>query len=172
MALSLCLSVILAIVTIDQATKVLLMDVRSVIIPKLLIFEPRLNDGAAFSTLRGERVFFVVFTVIALFFMLYVLIARKWSNHKLFRVTLSVMIGGVIGNFIDRMAIGAVRDFIYIPPFNFVCNIADIAITAACVMFVIYVFFIRDKEEQQLKAMAEGTKNTKGESSGEGSNNS
>jgi len=82
------------------------------------------------------------------------------------------MIGGVIGNFIDRMAIGAVRDFIYIPPFNFVCNIADIAITAACVMFVIYVFFIRDKEEQQLKAMAKGTKNTKGESSGEGSNNS
>ena len=151
MALSVCLAIILAIVTIDQVTKIFLMEKSFTIIEKLLLVEPRLNDGAAFSSLRGERLFFIIFTVIALFLMFFFLITGKWSKHKFFRITLSVMIGGVIGNFIDRVIIGAVRDFIYIPPFNFVCNIADIAITVACVMFVIYLFFIRDKEEADAK---------------------
>lgn len=154
MALSICLSIILALVTIDQVTKIFFMDMEFVLIKGLVEFEPRLNDGAAFSSLRGERVFFIVFTVIALFFMFFILVTGKWSNHKFFRITLATMIGGVIGNFIDRMMIGAVRDFIYLPPLNFVCNIADIAITVACVMFVIYLFFIRDKEEREKKQQA------------------
>jgi len=151
MALSICLSIILAIVTLDQVTKILLMATKFSIIKGLIEFEPRYNDGAAFSSLRGERVFFIVFTVIALFVMFYILIGGFFSKNKFFRTTLSIMIGGVIGNFIDRMMMGVVRDFIYLPPLNFVCNIADIAITVACVMFVIYLFFIRDKEEHVVK---------------------
>lgn len=151
MSLTLCLTIILAVVTIDQVTKIFMMDVNFSLIRGVIEFTPRLNDGAAFSSLRGERVFFIVFTVVALFLMLYILVTRKWSNHPFFRITLAIMIGGVIGNFVDRMMIGAVRDFIYLPPFNFVCNIADIAITVACVMFVIYLFFMRDKEERQKK---------------------
>lgn len=147
MALSICLEIILVLVTLDQVTKIFFMETEFCLIKGLIEFEPRLNDGAAFSSLRGERVFFIVFTVIALFAMFYILITGWWSKHKFFRITLAVMIGGVIGNFIDRMIIGAVRDFIYLPPLNFVCNIADIAITVACVMFIIYLFFIRDKEE-------------------------
>ena len=150
MALSLCLSIILAIVTLDQLTKIIFMEFSAVIIPDILAFVPKLNDGAAFSMLGGERVFFIIFTVIALYFMFYLLITRKWSNNTLFRITLSIMIGGVVGNFIDRMAFGAVRDFIYLPPLGFVCNIADIAITSACVMFLVYIFFIRDREEKQI----------------------
>lgn len=151
MALSICLSIILVLVTLDQVTKLFFMETEFSIIKGIIEFEPRLNDGAAFSSLRGERVFFIVFTVIALFVMFYILLTGWWSKHKFFKITLAVMIGGVIGNFIDRMMIGAVRDFIYLPPFNFVCNIADIAITAACVMFIIYLFFIRDKEELEKK---------------------
>ena len=151
MALSLCLSLILLIVTIDQVTKLFLMEQEFTLIKNLVLIEPRLNDGAAFSSLRGQRIFFVIFTTIALFFMFYILISGKFSKHKLFKITLAILIGGTIGNFIDRMMIGAVRDFIYLPPFNFVCNIADIAITASCVMFVIYLFFIHDKEEKRLK---------------------
>ena len=149
MAISLCLCVILIIVTIDQVTKILLMNNSFTVIKDMVLIEPRLNDGAAFSSLAGQRIFFIIFTTISLYFMLYILVTGKWSNHKFFKITLSVMIGGVIGNFIDRMFIGAVRDFIYLPMFNFICNIADIAITAACVMFVIYLFFIRDNEEER-----------------------
>lgn len=163
MALSLCLSIILMIVTIDQLTKIIFMEVSAVLIPDLLIFVPKLNDGAAFSMLGGERVFFIVFTVVALYFMLYLLVTRKWSNNTLFRVALSVMIGGVIGNFIDRMAIGAVRDFIYIPPLGFVCNIADVAITVACVLFVVYMFFIRDKEEKAILGERKAKEKIEGE---------
>lgn len=163
MALSLCLSIILAIVTLDQLTKIIFMEFSAVLIPDLLVLVPKLNDGAAFSMLEGERVFFVIFTVIALYFMFYLLITRKWSSHTFFRITLSVMIGGVIGNFIDRIAFGAVRDFIYIPPLGFVCNIADIAITAACVMFVVYIFFIRDKEEKKVLGKNTPSKTNEGE---------
>ena len=151
MALSVCLCIILAIVTIDQVTKLFFLEMEGILIDGLIEFVPKLNDGAAFSSLRGERVFFVVFTVISLFIMFYVLVTGMWSKNKFFRITLATMIGGVIGNFIDRMMIGAVRDFIYLPPFAFVCNIADIAITAACVMFVIYLFFMHDKEEKKNK---------------------
>lgn len=151
MSLTLCLTIILAVVTIDQVTKIFMMDVNATLIRGVVEFTPKLNDGAAFSSLRGERAFFIVFTVVALFLMFYILITRKWSNNPFFRITLSIMIGGVIGNFIDRMMIGAVRDFIYLPIFSFVCNIADVAITVACVMFVIYLFFIRDKEEKRAK---------------------
>lgn len=147
MALSWCLSIILLLVTLDQVTKLFLMDKSYSIIENIVSIEPKLNDGAAFSSLKGQRVFFVIFTVLALFLMLYILVTKKWSSNNFFRLTLSIMLGGVIGNFIDRMFIGAVRDFLYLKPFNFVCNVADIAITIACVMFVIYIFFIRDKEE-------------------------
>lgn len=150
--ISLCFLIILALFTLDQVTKIIFMEQRFTLIKNLVVIEPRYNDGAAFSSLSGERVFFVVFTVIALVVMFYFLISGKWSKSLFFRITLSIMIGGVIGNFVDRLAIGAVRDFIYLPPLKFVCNIADIAITVACVMFMIYLFFIRDKEEVRLKA--------------------
>ena len=151
MALSLCLSLILVVVTLDQATKIFFMGEDFTIIKNFILIEPRLNDGAAFSSFSGQRVLFIVFTTLALALMFYVLIKKKFSTHVLFRIAISVMIGGAIGNLIDRVAIGAVRDFIYLPPFNFVCNIADVAITVACVLFIVYLFFIRDKEETQKK---------------------
>lgn len=163
MALSLCLTIVLAVVTLDQLTKIIFMEVSAVLIPDLLVFVPKLNEGAAFSMLEGERVFFVIFTVISLYFMFYLLITRKWSNNTFFRITLSLMIGGVIGNFVDRVAFGAVRDFIYLPPLGFVCNIADVAISCACVMFVIYVFFIRDKEEKAVLGVKDNGKTNEGE---------
>ena len=161
--LGLCLCIVLAVVTLDQLTKIIFMEISATLIPDLLVLVPKLNDGAAFSMLSGERVFFVVFTVIALYFMFYLLVTKKWSANNFFRITLSVMIGGVVGNFIDRMAFGAVRDFIYIPPLGFVCNVADIAISAACVMFVIYIFFIRDKEEKAILGIRDYKKVDEGE---------
>lgn len=153
MALSICLCIILGVVVLDQLTKIIFMGINFRFIPKLIHFVPKLNDGAAFSSLSGERWFFIIFTILALGLMFYLLITKKWSKHPLFLVTLSIMIGGVIGNFIDRLFFGVVRDFVYIVPMGFVCNVADIAITAACVMFVVYLFFIRDKEEKRAKEM-------------------
>lgn len=151
MAISICLCIILAIVTLDQFSKICLMETSFTLIKNFIIIEPRYNDGAAFSSFSGARYFFLGFTVIALVVMFYFLFSGKWSKSLFFRLTLSIMIGGVIGNFLDRLILGPVRDFIYLPTFKFVCNIADIAITVACVMFVIYLFFIRDKEETQKK---------------------
>ena len=149
MALSLLILIIMVVFTLDQVTKMLLMGVRLELIPKLIYFTPRFNDGAAFSSLSGELLFFIIFTILALAVMVYFLISKKWSNHPLFKTTVAIMIGGVIGNFVDRLALGVVRDFILVYPLGFVCNVADIAITAACVMFVVYLFFYHDKEEKK-----------------------
>lgn len=153
MVISVCLCIILGVFVLDQITKIVFMETSFKLIPKLIVFEPRYNDGAAFSSLSGARVFFIIFTVVALAIMFYLLITKKWSKHPLFLTTLSIMIGGVLGNFLDRLFIGAVRDFIYVVPFSFVCNVADIAITVACVMFCVYIFFVRDKEEKKLSAL-------------------
>lgn len=154
MAISICLCIILGVVVLDQITKMIFMETAFTVFSKLLVFVPKYNDGAAFSSLSGERIFFIIFTVLALALMFYLLFTKKWSNHPLFLLTISIMIGGVIGNLIDRIIIGAVRDFIYVVPLGFVCNVADIAITAACIMFFVYIFFIRDKEEKQKKQKA------------------
>ena len=151
MALSICLCIILGVIVLDQITKIVFMGINCEFISGLVHFVPKLNDGAAFSSLSGERWFFIIFTILALGLMFYLLVSKKWSSHPLFLTTLSVMIGGVIGNFLDRLFLGVVRDFVYIVPMHFVCNVADIAITAACAMFVVYLFFIRDKEEKKSK---------------------
>lgn len=149
MATSICLCIILSLVVLDQITKIIFMETAFNVISDFLIVVPKYNDGAAFSSLSGERLFFIVFTVLALVLMFYLLVSKKWSGHPLFLWALSIMIGGVIGNLIDRILIGSVRDFIYVVPFRFVCNVADIAITAACVIFFVYIFFIRDREEKK-----------------------
>lgn len=160
--------IIINIVLFDQLTKLFLMDYEFVIIPRFLINEPQYNDGAAFSSFSGARWFFIIFTILALGFMFYLLISEKWSKHKLFKITMAIMIGGVIGNLIDRIVIGAVRDFIYLPTFNFICNVSDIAITVACIMFIVYLFFIKDNELKTSKSVTierngEIIKNTKEE---------
>ena len=63
----------------------------------------------------------------------------KWLN-----VTIAIIIAGALGNFIDRLALKGVRDFIYVTFFaNF--NVADIAITVGAIMLVVYVLFL-DKD--------------------------
>lgn len=151
MLLSVSLVIVLVCVVLDQVTKMLLMTKSVELIPNLLYFVPRYNDGAAFSSLSGERLFFIIFTWVSLIIMFYLLVSKRWSNHKLFKWGLSIMIGGVLGNFIDRIIIGVVRDFIYIQPFMFVCNVADICITVACIIIVVYIFFYHDKEEKRIK---------------------
>ncbi len=92
------------------------------------------NTGAAFSFLAGaggwQRVFFIAIAVIASVVIIYWL--GKPQNHRLMNMALALILGGAIGNVIDRVRLGHVVDFIqvhaagyYFPAFN----VADSAIT-------------------------------------------
>ena len=103
------------------------------------------NSGAAFSMLDNEtwsQVFFIVITVVALSAALIYIVFSKQSS-KWLNVTVALIASGAIGNFIDRLAFGEVRDFLFIEFFAN-CNVADVAITVGAIMLVVYLLFISD----------------------------
>jgi signal peptidase II len=138
----------LAVVVIDQATKVwatrALSSSSLELIPRALVLELRTNEGAAFSLFSNhpEALTVVAAAVaIAVLIWLYKTPASDWPTA----VGLSLVLGGAIGNLIDRARFGCVTDFIRVdftrvgidwswPTFN----VADSAI---CVGMGVLVFF-------------------------------
>ena len=104
------------------------------------------NTGAAFSFGAGSSVsmwIFITSSFVVSFILLFILFTNKVSTDIFFRTTLSILIGGIIGNLIDRLAFGYVRDFIYLKFINFaIFNVADMALTISCIMLVIWVLFL------------------------------
>jgi signal peptidase II len=100
------------------------------------------NKGAAFSFLQNEsgwqRYFFTAIGIAAVVYILYLL--SKHSGQRLFCWALALIMGGAIGNVIDRIVYGHVIDFLdfhfrafgHFPAFN----VADSAITVGAVLFV------------------------------------
>ena len=106
------------------------------------------NTGAGFSMFAHAGMgFFAVLTLIALVAMVYMFFK---TNDSRYQICLSLVFSGAIGNFIDRMSLGYVRDFFsfYIFGYPFpVFNVADICITVGIALILISMF-IDDKKEQ------------------------
>lgn len=134
------------IIVADQLTKVLVMgafqlgDVHRV--TSFFDLVRAHNYGAAFSFLHGasgwQRWFFLGLGLVAAGFIIWML--RRHGHQKLFAWALTLILGGALGNVIDRAIHGYVVDFIqvhaggwYFPAFN----IADSAITVGAVMLVL-----------------------------------
>ena len=98
------------------------------------------NYGAAFNIFSGNRIFLSCISIIFTILLTY-LIVRK-NNLNLFDLlSYSFLLGGTVGNGIDRILKGFVIDFINLNFINFpVFNIADISINIGLV-FIIYSFF-------------------------------
>lgn len=106
------------------------------------------NTGAGFSMFTQAGMgFFAALTLIALVAMVYMFFKTDDSRYQ---ICLSLVFSGAIGNFIDRMSLGYVRDFFsfYIFGYPFpVFNVADICITVGIALILISMF-IEDKKEQ------------------------
>lgn len=125
------------VLILDQITKYLaqtyLMEVGS--IPLILdVFHLTYveNTGAAFSLLTGKISFFIIITALALAVSLYVYfrVDQKWV---LLRFGLALVMGGALGNLLDRMRHGYVVDFFDFRVFP-VFNVADSAIVLGAVL--------------------------------------
>lgn len=97
------------------------------------------NSGAVFGIMRGSGNYFAVFSVIAAVAIIVVICLARTSS-TLVKVALGLVLGGALGNLIDRIRLGAVVDFIDVgvnsvrwPSFN----IADLAITVGVVTLII-----------------------------------
>ena len=97
------------------------------------------NDGAAFSMLSGKIEFLTIASIIiVLGISVYIYIKRPTHNLEIMSFTL--IISGAIGNLIDRIARGAVVDFLDFTLINFpVFNFADCFVCIGGVLFFIYV---------------------------------
>jgi len=106
------------------------------------------NQGAAFGTLQGQRIFFLIFAPIASVALFY--FALRLSNRKKMIpvvVCFLFIIAGAIGNFIDRLTLHYVVDFLYFKLIDFpVFNVADIYVTCSCIVLIILILF-KYKEE-------------------------
>ncbi len=113
------------------------------IIPGFFNLRHDRNSGAAFGVLSGHRYLLIVITLLALaiIFSYYF----RFRESRWMRVALGFLLGGAMGNFIDRLYLGEVIDFLqfgivakgwYWPTFN----VADISVCVGAGMLVVYLF--------------------------------
>jgi signal peptidase II len=104
-------------------------DRRAVIIPRVLDFACRMNTGTAFGLFAGRNWLFILLTFVAMAAVVAYVIAYTRRGERLAVAGAGVVVGGAIGNVMDRLAFSAVRDFI---DFHFwpVFNVADVLICA------------------------------------------
>ncbi|MDN5322279.1 MAG: signal peptidase [Clostridia bacterium] len=130
----------LIILIIDQGSKYLVKATMVLyesipVIPNIFHLTYIENPGAAFGLLANQRIFFIVITIIILIAVIYFYRQLK-PGQILLKIALGMVVGGAIGNLIDRLRIGMVTDF-----FDFriwpVFNIADSAI----VIGMIYISY-------------------------------
>lgn len=149
------------LILLDQLTKLWVnlsipINDSVVLIPNFFSLSHVRNTGAAFGMLSDQRWIFMVFTSVVLVAAVIALCTGKVKNHwGIF--SLSLIIGGGVGNMIDRIFLGEVVDFF---AFNFwgyqfaVFNVADIFVCCGTVILALYIFFSRDfdskKEPEEL----------------------
>jgi len=137
------LSLSIFIILIDQFTKYLIIYNHKIFINKdFLLFRLDFvkNYGAAFNIFSGSRIFLSFISIIFSILLIY-LILRKNTLNLYDLYSYSFILGGTIGNGIDRIFKGFVIDFINLNFINFpVFNIADISINVGFI-FLLYSIF-------------------------------
>lgn len=134
-------------------------------IPGVLSFYHTRNTGAAFSMLSDRRWVFMLLSCVAIVAITVMLYFWR-SRHVLLTVSLSMILGGGIGNMIDRIVNGYVTDFFRVDFVDFaVFNVADSFITVGAVLLGVYIIFFEPKVERRI---AESKPQKGGEAGGNG----
>ena len=145
--------IIVAILLIDQITKVIVLNVISnskIIIPKLLEIEIIKNIGIAFG-LNNGNLKNIFITIIILTMIINFIIKQNKNIDRNTMIALSLILGGGISNLIDRIFRGGVIDFIKVSTFP-IFNIADISIVIGWILLIICVFkFGVEKDIEEVK---------------------
>lgn len=128
------------------------------VIPGFINFVYIQNTGAAWGMLAGRPVFLIIVSIIilAIYLWFYAIRLKRLKNNSSITLAVSVglIAGGCIGNLVDRIAFGYVRDFINFQFMDFpVFNVADIALTVGIIIMVIYFIFIYSKEDKKMQTI-------------------
>ena len=154
------------LVAIDLITKQIVFDVLEdkysvVVLDKIFSFQLARNTGASFSILPGQITFLTIMPIIAITGIAALLIIRPNTPTNL-RIGAIMIAAGALGNLVDRMAFGYVRDFIdYVFLDTFfgidfaIGNVADLFLLMGVVMLIVYIIFeFQDKDFYSKKKLA------------------
>lgn len=148
---------LLVVIIGDQVTKyivdsLMLLGQSQTIIPDFFYYTYAHNEGAAWGILKGRLSFFIIIAILATIGLIIYFASTK-KQDKLTRYGIILVFGGLVGNLIDRLALGYVRDFIdfIVLGYDFpVFNIADIAVVIGVLLICLEIFF-EDKLNGKVK---------------------
>ena len=142
----------ITIVILDQGTKVLVINFfnlyDSVALLPIINLTFVVNYGFAFGLLNNPSLNQILVSLVILAIILYFLYLLIKTQDKVFQITLTLILAGALGNFIDRIFRGFVIDFIdiYIGKYHWPAfNIADSCITVGFVVLMINILFLNKK---------------------------
>lgn len=147
------------IIAVDQWTKWLVLK-NMELGERIPVMEPHLawlshrNRGAAWGMLEGQMWLFAIITTAVIIGILYYF-HKHAKGQPLFQLSLMVLLGGAVGNFIDRMVRGEVVDFVdvLIPVINYefpIFNVADAALTVGVVLMIIFIIYDEKQEKKKV----------------------
>ena len=146
------------LIGIDRVTKMLAVtylknQASIVLIPGVFELQYLENSGAAFGMLQGRMWFFYVLTILICVICLFFYFRAPAQGHFIpLHITLILLISGAVGNFIDRISVQYVVDFLYFSLIDFpIFNVADIYVTtAACLLILLILFFYSEEDLKKL----------------------
>ncbi|WAA13664.1 signal peptidase II [Fervidibacillus halotolerans] len=144
----------LIVILLDQFTKWLIVSKLELyesfsVIDGFLYITSHRNKGAAWGILEGQMWFFYLITVFVIVFLVYY-IQKHGKEKRFFSFSLALILGGAIGNFIDRIFRKEVVDFIDVYIFSYdypIFNVADSALVIGVGLLIIQMIM----EEKQRK---------------------
>lgn len=146
--------IVIGVITLDQVSKLLVLATLKgegslVIINKVLRFTYVENRGAAFGMLDDKRWIFLLLSTVGIAAMI-VILFKFSKGDKLLSTALAFVIGGGIGNMIDRIFLGFVVDFIDFYAFPsvwmWVFNVADAFVCVGAGLMMLYIVLDTVKE--------------------------
>jgi signal peptidase II len=140
--------ILLAGLFLDQLTKNLAQKFLSLFYPLWIIkpyFSLQLvhNYGAAYGILQNKRILLLVVSIAVICAALYFFV--KYANNKLLKLGITFLCIGAIGNFLNRLFLGYVVDFVDIKIFP-VFNLADVFIDLAILLLILDFFNLNQKQ--------------------------
>lgn len=144
--------IIALLITFDILSKIYFVGLNEsgelpiILIPNLLYFTFTKNTGAALGSFSNGTIFLSIFSII---FTLVIILYDYFNKDKSFtyNVCFVLVLSGAIGNLIDRLFLGYVRDFIGM--FNwYICNVADIFICLGVAIYIIYLLVLMIKSKK------------------------
>ncbi len=118
------------------------------VIKNVLNFTYIQNRGASMGILQGQKFFLIAITLVIIGFGGWFVKKYRPENPVLL-TSCSLILSGAIGNLIDRIKFGYVRDFIDVQFVDFyVFNVADCAIVIGAILLVVYAFVTMDDEKK------------------------